>query len=143
MLQVRRRLTLYRDRIEIQANWLFGKNYCMSVKLADLTTRTSIALIRSWMVKRSIMVGALAVGAAVFLNQPDYAPWMKMIGKFCWGLAATCGMVAVMTFRKTPFVRFMRTDGKPGLDIANAGPHAGQFEDFIEKVKRQIRKCGS
>lgn len=86
------------------------------------------------------MVGASAVGAAVILSQPGYETWINMVGTFCWGLAAACGVVAAKTFRKTPFIRFLRPDGRPGLDIALTGPHAGQFEDFVAQVKRQIWK---
>jgi len=141
LLQVRRRFALYRDHVEVDASWLLGSRRHITVKLASLTTRTKEILVRNRWVKRAVMLGSLAVAAAVVLGRPDYGPWAQRASLVCWGAAGLCAAVAALGFRKVRFVRFLRPDGSPGLDIAQAGPDAAGFDEFVAKIARQVRSA--
>lgn len=139
--QVQRVLELHADRVEVRARWTLGKRHRMTVKLSDLVPTTQTLFIRNRLAKRSIVLGSLAVAAAVVFGQPGYAPWIRAVAPAGWFIAAACVGVAIMTFRKTVFVRFLRRDGRPGLDIGKAGPEAEAFEGFVEAVRRAIRSA--
>ena len=67
--QVQRVFRLYGDRVEIQAKWTIGKEYQASVKLADLKPQVNRFFVRNRWFKRSILIGSLAVAAAVVFTQ--------------------------------------------------------------------------
>ena len=139
LVQVRRRIALHRDRVEVDASWLFGSRRHTTVKLGALTPRTKEIFVRNRWLKRAILLGSLAVAAAVGLGRPGDGPWGQRASLACWLVAGLCGAVAALSFRKVRFVRLLRPDGSPGLDIAQAGPDAARFEEFVEAVKRQVR----
>lgn len=141
LLQVRRRFELYPDRVEVHAKWLFGRQFRSTIMLADLKPQTTEFRIRQRLLKRAIPVTALAAAAAVVLNRPGYEaiqPW-AIYGLYA--IAVLGGLVILMTWPKVPFVRFpSRRDKRPGLDIARAGPDETNFGEFVEQIRRQIRK---
>ncbi len=140
LLQVRRRLALYPDRIEVEATWLLGSRHRAVIPLGTLSPRTTEFFVRNRWTKRAIMLGSLAVGAAVVLGRPGrYGPWAERAGLAAWVIAGLCAAVAALSFRKIRFVRLLRADGKPGLDVAQAGPDAARFEEFVAAVRRQVR----
>ncbi|HYD40959.1 MAG TPA: hypothetical protein VEB43_09010 [Anaeromyxobacter sp.] len=141
LLQVRRRIALYRDRVEVDASWLLGSRRHTTVQLGTLTRRTKEILVRSRWVRNAVMLGSLAVAAAVVLGRPGYGPWGQRASLACWVAAGLCAAVVALTFRKVRFVRLLRPDGRPGLDIAQAGPDAARFEEFVAAVKRQVRSA--
>jgi hypothetical protein len=141
LFQVRRTLALYRDRIEVDATWLLGRSHHTTVKLASLTPRTADLHVRNRWVKRAIMAGSLAIAAALYLGRPGQGPWAERASVAAWAAAGLCAAVVALTFRKVRFVRLLRPDGRPGLDIAHAGPDAGRFEEFLAAVKRQVRSA--
>jgi hypothetical protein len=139
LLQVRRRIALHGDRVEVDAAWLLGPRRHTTVRLGALTPRTKELLVRSRWVRNAVMLGSLAVAAAVVLGRPGYGEWAQRVSLACWVAAGLCAAVAALTFRKVRFVRLLRPDGRPGLDIAQAGPDAARFEEFVAAVKRQVR----
>ncbi len=141
LLQVRRRIALYGDRVEVDASWLLGSRRHTTVRLGALTPRTDEIFVRNRWLKRAIMLGSLAVAAAVVLAQPGYGPWAQRVSLACWVAAGVCGAVVALSFRKVRFVRLLRPDGRPGLDIAQAGPDAARFDEFVAAVKRQVRSA--
>ncbi|MGI5865878.1 MAG: hypothetical protein ACOX6T_28000 [Myxococcales bacterium] len=141
LLQVRRELVLFEDRVEIEARWLLGGTHRMAVKLSDLTPRTTEFFVRNRWAKRAILIGSLAVAAAVVFGRPGQGPWAQSAGMVGWVLAAVCAAIAGLTIRKIRFVRLLRHDGKAGLDVAQAGPDAARFEDFLAAIKRQVRRA--
>jgi len=138
--QVRREFALHADHVEVRARWALGRRYRNVVRLEDLSGRTTTLLIRNKLVKKAIAFGSLAVGAAVVLALPGYAPGVRAFAPAGWSVAVICFGVAAITWRKTPFIRFLRTDGRPGLDIGRAGPEAAAFESFVDQVRRAIRQ---
>ncbi len=141
LLQVRRRLALYADRVEVDASWLFGSRRHTTVRLAALTPRTNEIFVRNRWLKRAVLIGSLAVASAVVLGRPGYGPWAQRVSLACWVVAGLCAAAAALSFRKVRFVRLLRPDGRPGLDIAQAGPDAAGFETFVAAVKRQVRSA--
>jgi hypothetical protein len=141
LLQVRRELELFDDRIEIRAFWLLGRRFQTTVKLANLTARTTEIFIRNRWAKHAILVGSLAIAAAVVFGREGQGLWAHRASIVAWVATGVCGAVVALTIRKVRFVRFLRPDGKPGLDVAQAGPDSGRFEDFIAQVRRQIRQA--
>lgn len=139
--QVRRGFTLYPDRVEVIATWTLGKTHSNVVKLADLEAQPKTITIRNRWCKRSITVAMLAAATAVVISRPGYADWVRPMGNLVWGIAGAAAVLAVMTFRKSRFARFPRRDGKPGLDIGSAGPEARRFDEFVNTVQKQIKKC--
>jgi hypothetical protein len=141
LLQVRRELALYEDRVEVDASWLLGARHHHSVKLASLGPRTTELFVRNRWVKRAIMLGSLAVAAAVVLGRPDHGVWGQRISAAAWAAAGLCAAVVAITFRKVRFVRLLRPDGRPGLDIAQAGPDAERFDEFVAAVRRRAARA--
>ncbi|MBI5544533.1 MAG: hypothetical protein HY901_11630 [Deltaproteobacteria bacterium] len=141
LLQVRRDFALYHDRVEVRASWLLGRTHCTTVLLGQLSPRTTEALIRNRWAKHSILIGSLAVATAVVLGRPGQEPWVQRASVLGWLVAGFCGVVLALTARKVRFVRVLRPDGKPGLDIAQAGPDAARFEEFLAALKRQVRQA--
>jgi len=138
LLQVRRRLALFEDRVEIDASWLLGSRHHHTVKLASLGPRTTEFFVRNRWLKRAIMLGSLAVAAAVVLGRPDHGAWGPRISAAAWVAAGLCAAVAGLSFRKIRFVRLLRPDGRPGLDVAQAGPDAARFDEFVAAVRRRV-----
>lgn len=141
LLQVRREIELFPDRIEIRAVWLLGKTHRMTVRLADLTPRYTEAAIRNRWVKRAVVIGSFAVAAAVVFSRPGQGPWAQRASIAAWVVAGVCAVVLSQTVRKVRFVRLLRPDGKPGLDLAQAGPDAARFDEFVAAVRQQIRQA--
>lgn len=141
LLQVRRELALHGDRIEVDASWRLGSRRRTTVELASLTPRTTEIFVRNRWAKRAIMLGSLAVAAAVVLGRPDHGTWGQRAGLVAWVAAGLCAAVAALAIRKIRFVRLLRPDGRPGLDIAQAGPDAARFEEFVAAVRRQVRSA--
>jgi hypothetical protein len=141
LVQVRRTMALYDDRIEVEARWLLGARHRITIRLASLTPRTTEIFVRNRWTKHAILLGSLAVAAAVVLGRPGYGPWGERASALGWAAAGLCAAVAALTFRKVRFVRLLRPDGRPGLDIAHAGPDAGRFDGFVAAVKQQVRRA--
>lgn len=141
LLRVRRRFDLFPDRVVVNASWLFGRTFRHTVQLADLKPQTTEFRIRQRLLKKAIPVTALAVAAAVVLNRPGYEAIQPWAIYALYGLAVLGGLVILLTWPKVLFVRFpSRRDQRPGLDIARAGPDEAGFSDFVDLVKRQIRR---
>ena len=137
--QVRRRFELRGDRIEVEARWTLGRRYRTVLRLADLSPQAARFTIRNKWFKKSVMTGAIAIGAALFLSRNvSFLParWGSM---FCWAAAGVSLVVAVQSFRKRPFAHFPRKDGRPGLDVCGTDPEA--FEAFLREVQARIRRA--
>jgi len=139
--QVKRVFHLYRDRIEVQAKWTIGKTYETTVKLADLTPQAKRFFVRNRWFKRSILIGSLAVAAAVVFTRGDYPAWLQRYAQLGWALASGCGLMAYVTYSQQQFARFSRRDGQPGLDLCSAGPDRARFDEFVEQIQDRIRKA--
>jgi hypothetical protein len=139
--QVRRVFHLYRDRLEIHAKWTIGKTYETTVKLADLTPQVKRFFVRNRWFKRSILIGALAIAAAVVFTRGDYPEWLRRNAQLCWAVAIGCGGMACLTYSRQQFACFVRRDGQPGVDICSAGPDRARFDEFVEQVQNRIRKA--
>jgi hypothetical protein len=140
--QVRRELRLYSDRVEIEARWTAGKDYTMTVSLAELTPQVKRFFVRNRWFKKSILIGSIAVAAAVVLTRPgEYPDWVSRTAMLGWPIAGACALVALRCLPKREFARFSRKDGIAGLDICKAGPDRGRFDEFVQQVARRIRKA--
>lgn len=139
--QVKRTLSLFKDRVEISAAWTVGKNYQMVVQLADLTPQVKRFFVRNRWFKRSILIGSLAVAAAVVFSRGDYPDWIRRNALLGWGIAGACAVMAFLTFPKRQFARFSTKSGRPGLDICRSGPDQARFDDFLEQIQKRIRNA--
>jgi hypothetical protein len=139
--QVKRVFRLYKDRVEVDASWTLGKDHHTTVRLEMLTPQVKRFFVRNRWFKRSIMVGSLAVAAAIVFTRGDYPDWVKRNALFGWVICGGCVIMAFLTYRKRAFARFNRKDGPPGLDICSAGPDAARFEEFVEQLQKRIRNA--
>jgi hypothetical protein len=140
--QVRRELRLYSDRVEIAAKWTAGKDYTMTVSLADLTPQVKRFFVRNRWFKKSILIGSIAVAVAVVLTRPgEYPDWVSRTALLGWPVAGACVLMALWSLPKREFARFSRKDGSAGLDICKAGPDRGRFDEFVQQVAKRIRKA--
>lgn len=139
--QVRRHFALYADRMEVEAVWTLGRRQHTSVPLAELEAQPTRRLVRNRWFKKAILVASLAVGAAVVLQQPDYAPVVREAAAGAWVLAGVAAVVAAASYRRRTFVLFARRDGGNGLDLCNAGPDSGRFEAFVAETNKRIRQA--
>jgi len=138
--QVRRVLRLHRDAVHIDAKWLMGRRYSHTVNLSDLKPQYRTFYVRNQWFRRAILIGSLGAAAAVVFSGDGYPLWLQQTSIAMWGLTGIMFSVAAITLRKTRFARFLRTDGKAGLDVAAAGPSAAGFEAFVANVQKQIRR---
>jgi len=138
LFQVRREFALFKDRVEIQAFWLVGKRHQTIIRLSDLSVRTTEFFVRNRWAKRAIVVAALAASAAVVFGRPTDPEWVQRVSLLGWVVAAASVFVIAQTIRRVRFVRLLKPDGKPGIDIAQSGPDAARFEEFVSAVKRQV-----
>ncbi len=141
LLQVRRSFVLFPDRVEVRASWLLGKTHTTTVRLSDLTARSTEFYVRNRWMKRALVLGSFAVAAAVVFGRPGQGPWAQRVSLVAWVAAACCGLVLARTVRRVRFVRLLRPDGKAGLDLAQSGPDIARFEEFVAAVRRQIRQA--
>lgn len=139
LLQVRRVLALYPDRIEVQAKWLGGGRFSYTVRLSDLRAKPTEARIRQRIWRKGLIVAMLAAAAAVVVQR--YAHWGQTAMYILWSIAVAAGIFTLIAWKKVQFMRFTQHDGKPGLDIARSGPDADRFDQFIEQVRQQIRRA--
>jgi hypothetical protein len=137
--QVRREFKLFRDRVEIDAQWTLGRRYQMTVKLMDLSDRLTRFTVRNKWFKRAILVGSMAISAALVFSRPGYSALMRKAAGFGWPVAGMCVVVALMSARKRQFAHFPRKDGRPGLDICRTDPD--RFDAFLREVQTRIGKA--
>jgi hypothetical protein len=137
--QVRRVFRLFKDRVEVDAHWTLRKNQQTTVKLADLSGKTTTFTVRNKWFKKAIMIGSLAVAVALVFSRGGYSPRMRKAAGFGWPVAGLCLGVALVSARKRKFVHFPRKDGRPGLDICRTDP-AG-FDAFLKEVQARIGKA--
>lgn len=137
--QVKRSFRLYKDRVEIDAAWTLGKDYSTTVRLNTLAPEIKKFFVRNRWFKRSVLIGSLAVAAAIVFTRGGYPQWVERNALFGWVIASACLMLAIVTFPKRQFARFNRTDGRPGLDICRASRDASRFDEFVQQVQRRIR----
>jgi len=134
--QVRREFQLFKDRVEVDAQWTLGKSHHTTVKLADLSGQVNRFTVRNKWFKKAILVGSLAVSAALVFSRPGYSLPMRKAAGFGWPVAGICLAVILMSAKKRQFTHFPRKDGRPGLDICNTDP--ARFEAFLQAVKARI-----
>jgi len=139
--QVRRTFSLYDDRVEIEAVWTLGRTHRSVVKLDDLTPKYVQFYVRNRLFKRAFLTGCLAAATAVVFSQDSYAGGFHFAARILWGIAGAALVIMAWSFRKTRFVRFDRKDGKPGLDMAEAGIRRRQFQEFVDAVKKAIKRA--
>ncbi len=142
LLEVRRDFTLYDDRIVVNARWYFYRRFEHVVKLTaltgefqEITIRYRIYRYAGWL----MAIGALAY-AVCYYNAPESALGAVGYVALC---AAFCGAVFMaLTYphRRIRFARFRTKTGRIGLDIGSAGSDAAAFEEFVQHVRRQIRR---
>lgn len=73
-------------------------------------------------------------GGGAALDPGGYAALAVMI----------CGAVLMAVAapnRRIRFARFPTKAGPIGLDVGSAGAASAAFEEFVERVQRQIRRC--
>lgn len=140
--QVRRELRLYADRVEIDAKWMAGKDYQMTVRLADLVPQEKRFFVRNRWFKKSILIGSIAVAAAVVFTRPgQYPDWVSSNANLGWVVAVIASAMAIWSAPSRQFARFTRKDGSAGLDICKAGPDRKRFDEFVSQVAKRIRKA--
>jgi hypothetical protein len=137
--QVQRAFLLYRDRIEIDARWTLGRSFRTTVKLAELSPQATRFTIRNKWFKKSIMLGAIAIGTALLFSRHTLFEEVRWASLLFWPIAGVCFVVAVRSFQKRQFAHFPRKDGRPGLDICSTDPE--RFETFLREVQARIRKA--
>ncbi len=140
--QVKRVFHLFADRVEIAARWTLGRDYRITVRLENLTPQFKLQSVRNRWFKKSIMIGSLAIAVAVVFSRGDYPDWVRRNALLGWGVAAVCALVTAITFRRRRFARFSSTDGRPGLDIFDAGPDRRNFDEFLREIQKCIRRAG-
>ncbi len=140
LLQVRRVFRMYADRVVVDAHWLLKGDFQSTVLLSSLKRSTKERYIRNRWYKTGVWVAVLGAIVGAYPLYPEI-PWPLPVMTYVGGAIALGGLVVSgLTFRKILFVRFDSKDGKGGLDIACAGPEKAEFEEFVERVRKQIGK---
>lgn len=137
---VSRVLHLYPDRVQVEATWRFGKSYQQTIPLDTLKPDPRRFGVRQKLFKRALGIGALAAATAVVLTRPGVTPIPHWASTLLWAIAALGAIVAAISFPRVTFARFSDKEGKPALDIAQAGPDSRAFDEFIELIRKRIRR---
>jgi hypothetical protein len=142
LLRVRRDFALYGDRVVVHARWLPAGRYQSTIRLSTLKARPRTLLIRQkeyrwagWM----LALGLLLLAVMFYQSGGQSLPPLGVAG----GIVAALGALLMwLTAGKITFVRFDPVEGRGGLDIGCRGPDAGRFEEFVQRVSRQIGREG-
>ncbi|MGE5608733.1 MAG: hypothetical protein ACM359_05745, partial [Bacillota bacterium] len=68
-------------------------------------------------------------------------PWPLPPYAIAGSIVTLIGLIlSAFTYPKILFIRFDSQEGAPGLDIARSGPDKAHFDDFVESVRKQIKK---
>lgn len=143
LLEVRRDFALHRDRVVIEARWFPYRKYEHMVELSALTGEVQKITVRYRMYRYAgwlLAVGALAY-AAYYYYAPQDPAW-RAAGYVALSAAAVGAVSLVLAYpnRFIRFARFRTKAGRIGLDIGSAGNDNASFEEFVEQVRRQIRR---
>jgi hypothetical protein len=138
--QVRRVFRLFPDRVEVAAKWTFGRNFQMTVRLADLVPQPRAFLVKNRWFGKAVMLGSLAVAVAMVLSLPRYPDLVRRLAMLGWPAAGLAFAVAIYSMPRRQFVHFPRRDGGPGLDLCKAGPDRDRFEAFVAAVGQRIAR---
>jgi hypothetical protein len=142
LLQVRRDFALYPDRVVIRARWLLGRRVEQTVQLACLSPEPRPLTIRQ---KAARWAGWIFALGLLILAMAEYNRKGGAVGplEYAGALVAAAG-AALIFVTYPPKVRFVRFDAEPGkraLDIGRAGPDKQRFEQFVQRVQKQIRQA--
>jgi len=138
--QVRRRFRLYPDRVEVDAKWTLGRSFQVTVRLQDLSGQMDQFKVKNRWFRKGIMIGSIAVGAALVLSRSGYPDLVRRGAGLGWPVAGVAFVVALLSLPRRQFVHFPRRDGRPGLDLCKAGPDQGRFEAFVHEVRQRIAR---
>lgn len=106
----------------------------MDPRLIKLRVRNNVFWVGLWMAIAGF-VGAVILVEGFRLDPFGIAP--GLIGSIgVAGIALSCA-----TLRKTEYARFESDAGVPVLDIARSGPDVASFNDFVDRLLKQIRDC--
>lgn len=139
--QVQREFRLFADRVEIDAQWTLGRRHQATVMLADLEREPVYFAVRNRWFKNSVLLGSLAVAAALVFTREGYAPLVRQWALLGWPVAGVSLATALLTFPKRIFARFRRKDGRPGLDVCNSRRDRAPFDAFVREVQRRIGRA--
>lgn len=143
LLEVRRDFALYEDRVVVQARWFFNRRFEHVVNLASLKSEVQEISIRYRMHRYAGWLLALSLLAYAVCSYHAQNASLQAVGVVA--LIASIGAAAflAMTYpnRRIRFARFRLQDGRIGLDIGDAGNATAAFEDFVQQVRRQIRRA--
>ena len=142
MLQVSRLFLLYRDRVVVRARWLFKGQSESSVNLSDLVEEPHRFSVRNRLLRYAKLMALLGLVVAVVGFFGRRANMLVLAPLITVGLVLTAlGIVFMVRLAsKIQFVGFKTRDGKVALDIARAGPRKAEFEKFVDRVRKQIKK---
>ena len=139
--QVRREFRLFPDRVEVAARWTLGRTHRITVKLADLSGQMSRFRVKNRWFPKAVMIGSAAVAFALVLSRGGYPDWVRKAAVWGWPAAGLAFAVALICLPRRLFVHFPRSNGRPGLDICQAGPDRARFEAFVAEVRSCIRRA--
>jgi hypothetical protein len=136
--QVRRVFQLLGDRVAIDAHWTLGRDFRTTVMLADLSPATTTFTVRNKWFRKSVLVGSIAAGVAVLLTRFALFHPVHWLSAPCWAVAGVSLVMAARSFQKRQFVRFLRKDGRPGLDVCRTDP--ARFDGFLRELQARLRR---
>jgi hypothetical protein len=140
LLQVQRTFTLYPDHVQVQAHWRFGRNYTNNIPLDSLKPTTRETYIRYHFFRQALLIATIGLIFAVWPMYPRI-PWPLPPYSIAGIIVTLIGLIlAAFTYPKILFLRFDSQKKAPGLDIARSGPDKAHFDDFVEAVRKQIKK---
>ncbi len=142
LLEVRRELALYDDRVVVTARWLFRGRFRHVVPLRDLTPSPRPLLVR-YRVHRYAgwVLAAGSLGFAVIYWRAEGGP----LGPFGFGAlagAAAGALLLALSFplRRLECARFVTRSGRPGRDVGATGGDRERFQTFVAAVEQQLRR---
>lgn len=144
LLEVRREFALHEDRVLVRARWLPKRRFERVVELAGLEGDVQEIVVRYRMYRYAgwiLAIGALAFAACSY--GAGGGP-LGVGGYLALAVTVAGALLVAITYpnRRIHFARFSSRGGRIGLDVGSAGNDTATFQQFVEAVRRQIRKAG-
>lgn len=137
--QVSRTFTLYPDHVLVQAHWRVKGDFTNKIPLTTLKPKYKELKIRNKLFKPAAVLLAMGVVVLAFQLYPQWPRSLNPALILSFVMILVGGVLSGIWYRAVTFVRFDAEKGKPGLDIAEAGPDRDRFDEFVERIQKEIR----
>lgn len=134
----KRTFQLFPDRVVVRGAETLSSDYDQTIPLATLTPEATTMRYRHPQANSAVWMMAVSMAGLFVLMGYFKMPVEATPVVFTAGLGVIGLLLGVATYKKVEFVIFRTDAGVDVLSVARSGKHAGEFDTFIEAIRRQI-----